>query len=254
MPLYSADALILRTYKLGEADRIVVFLTKDRGKKRGVAQAARRTKSRFGGALEPLTEVRVAYFEKEQRELVNLNYADPVRSPLSAPNSAALGYSAYFAELLDASAEEADPDERLFRLGVAALEALTAGGPVGPLARYFETWVLRLQGVYPADVACGQCGAEFGPHDGAYLAADGHGFVCRACHGAQGTRDRFLSAPALAFVRAARRVTPSQAGSIGASTSALRELEVAHRSLIGSHFDRELKSVRVVQALDRQTL
>ncbi|HUU32601.1 MAG TPA: DNA repair protein RecO, partial [Vicinamibacterales bacterium] len=97
----------MRTYKLGEADRIVVFLTRDRGKKRGVAQSARRTKSRFTGALEPLTEVRVAYFEKEQRELVNLNYAEPVRSPLSTPNAAALGYSAYFAELLDASAEEA---------------------------------------------------------------------------------------------------------------------------------------------------
>ena len=70
MPLYSADALILRTYKLGEADRIVVFLTRDRGKKRGVAKGARRTKSNFAGALEPLTHVRVAYFEKEQRELV----------------------------------------------------------------------------------------------------------------------------------------------------------------------------------------
>ena len=53
MPLYSADALILRTYKLGEADRIVVFLTRDRGKKRAVARGARRTKSNFVGALEP---------------------------------------------------------------------------------------------------------------------------------------------------------------------------------------------------------
>lgn len=253
MPLYSADALVLRTYKLGEADRIVVFLTKDRGKKRGVAQSARRTKSRFTGALEPLTEVRVAYFEKEQRELVNLNYAEPVRSPLSTPNAAALGYSAYFAELLDASAQDADADERLYRLGAATLEAVIAGGPIEPLARYFETWVLRLQGVYPADVACEHCGTEFGEADGAFLAADGHGFVCRTCHGAQGTRDRFLSARALAFVRAARRVKPTDAASLGASPAVLRELEVAHRALITSHFDRELKSVRVVQALGRQT-
>ncbi len=113
----------------------------------------------------------MAYFEKEQRELVNLNYAEPVRSPLSTPNPAALGYSAYFAELLDASAQDADADERLYRLGVATLEAVVAGGPVEPLARYFETWVLRLQGVYPADVACGHCGSEFGEADGAYLAA-----------------------------------------------------------------------------------
>ncbi len=70
MPLYTADALVLRTYKLGESDRIVVFLTEDRGKKRGVAKGARRPKSKFVGALEPLTRVRVAYFEKERRELV----------------------------------------------------------------------------------------------------------------------------------------------------------------------------------------
>jgi recombinational DNA repair protein (RecF pathway) len=182
---------------------------------------------------------------------VSLNYAEAVRSPLATPNPAALGYSAYFAELLDASAEEADPDERLYRLGVATLEAVTAGGPVEPLARYFECWVLRLQGVYPADVACGHCGIDFEPVDGAYLAAGGHGFVCRACHGAHGTDDRYLSARALAFVRAARRVKPSEAASLGASAAVLRELEVAHRSLIGSHFDRELKSIRVVQALGR---
>jgi DNA repair protein RecO (recombination protein O) len=60
VPLYTADALILRTYKIGEADRIVVFLTRDRGKKRGVAKGARRPRSRFAGALEPLTEARVA--------------------------------------------------------------------------------------------------------------------------------------------------------------------------------------------------
>ncbi len=173
MPLYSTDALVLRTYKLGEADRIVVFLTRDRGKKRGVAQSARRPRSRFMGALEPLTEVRVAYFEKEQRELVNLNYAESVRSPLATPNPDALGYSAYFAELLDASAADADPDERLYRLGTATLEAVTAGGPVEPLARYFECWLLRLQGVYPPDVACGQCGLDFGSDDGAFLGAEG---------------------------------------------------------------------------------
>ena len=82
MPLYTAEALILRTYKLGEADRIVVFLTRDRGKKRGVAPNARNSRKRFGAALEPLTEVRMAYFEHERRELVGLNYAEPIRSPL----------------------------------------------------------------------------------------------------------------------------------------------------------------------------
>src|SRR5437899_2871841 len=151
MPLYTTDALILRTYKLGESDRIVVFLTRDRGKKRGVAKNARQSRRRFGGALEPMTYGRVAYFERERRDLVNLNYVEAVRSPLSAVEGEALGYVGYFAELIDEWAPEADPNETLFRLGASVVEAIAAGVPIEPLARYFEYWVLRLQGVWEPD-------------------------------------------------------------------------------------------------------
>jgi DNA repair protein RecO (recombination protein O) len=140
MPLFTAEALVLRTYKLGEADRIVVFLTRDRGKKRGVAPNARRSRKRFGAALEPLTEVRVSYFEKERRELVALNYAEPVRSPLSAVSPEALGYSQYFAELIDEWAADADVDERL--IGWARRRSKRWCQHAGEaLARYFEVLV-----------------------------------------------------------------------------------------------------------------
>ena len=228
MPLYTADALILRTYKLGEADRIVVFLTRDRGKKRGVAKGARRPRSRFTGALEPLTEARVAYFEKERRELVGLNFAETIRSPLAlmgSPRSGrdvreasaarevdgeALGYVGYFAELLDEWAQDADADERLYRLGASMLGALAAGAPVEPLARYFEYWLLRLQGVYPE---------------------------------ARGT----LSAAAMAFLTASRSVGPEMVGDVPAGRRMLRELEVVHRGLIAMHLEKTLKSDRVLR-------
>ena len=213
MPLYTADALVLRTYKLAEADRIVVFLTRDRGKKRGVAPHARRPRSRFTGALEPLTEVRVAYFESERRELVNLNYAETVRSPLAAANPESLSYSHYFAELIDACAADADVDERLFRLGCSVLDALATGTPADALARYFECWLLRLQGVYPTDTS--------------------------------------LSQGAVAFINATRQVTPAGAGTLGASARVLRELELKHQALISSHVEKELKSVRVLNELRR---
>lgn len=213
MPLYTAEALVLRTYKLAEADRIVVFLTRDRGKKRGVAAHARRQRSRFSGALEPLTEVRVAYFESERRELVNLNYAEPVRSPLSSANPESLAYSHYFAELLDACAADADVDERLFRLGCSVLDALATGTGGEALARYFECWLLRLQGVYPLNLA--------------------------------------LSPDALAFVDATRQVTPAAATTLGASARVLRELELKHQALITSHLEKELKSIRVMNELRR---
>ena len=147
MPVYQGEALILRTYKLGESDRIVVFLTKDRGKKRGVAKGARRPKSRYMGALEPMTRAGVAYYEREQRELVRLNFVEPMRSPLSASGDV-LGYVGYFAELIDEWAPEAHADERLYRLGASIVDAMAAGAAAEPLARYFEYWLLRLQGVY----------------------------------------------------------------------------------------------------------
>src|SRR4051794_29077597 len=151
MPLHTADALILRTYTLGESDRIVVFLTRDRGKKRGVARNARQSRRRFGGGLEPLTYGRVGYVERERRDLVHLQYVEPIRSPLAAPDGEALGYVGYFAELLDEWAQEGDPSETVFRLGASMVDAIARGVPVDPLARYFEYWLLRLQGVYEPD-------------------------------------------------------------------------------------------------------
>ncbi len=193
MPLYTTEALVLRTYKLGEAHRIVVFLTRDRGKRRGVAHGARGRRSRFGAALEPLTRARVAYFEKEQRELVSLNYAEALSSPLWSSNSAALGHVGYFAELIDEWSPEADPNETLFRLGASMVEAIGTGGPIELLARYFEYWLLRLQGVYPPAATCHRCGTAFDATEqrSAWLGPGERMFACDACapgSGARGSR------------------------------------------------------------------
>ncbi len=219
MPAYTTDALILRTYKLGESDRIVVFLTRDRGKKRGVAKNARQSRRRFGAALEPLTYGRLGYVERERRELVQLQYIEPIRSPMEisaisgADYGEALGYVGYFAELIDEWAQEADPNETLFRLGASMVDALALGVPVDPLARYFEYWLLRLQGVYEADAR--------------------------------------LSPEARAFLSAARGLSPYAVGDVDVPTGALRELENAHRASIAMHLEKDLKSVRVLRAMRR---
>jgi DNA repair protein RecO (recombination protein O) len=246
MPLYTADALVLRTYKLGEADRIVVFLTADRGKKRGVAKSARRPRSRFVGALEPLTHARVAYFEKETRELVNLNYAEPLRSPLLASGDA-VSYASYFAELLDEWSPADDPGETLYRLGTSVLDAMTDGGSAEHLARYFEYWLLRLQGVYPSLDGCGVCGG--GLQLGAVVLPREHEFVCRSCVPARAEAGGSLSSAALAFLRGAASTPPADVASLGLSDGATRELESAHRRLIATHLEKELKSVRVLREL-----
>lgn len=216
MPLFTSDAIILRTYKLAEADRIVVFLTRDRGKKRGVAPRARRPRSQFGGALESLTEARVAYYEREHRELVQLNYAEPVQSPLRSVAPEALAYCQYFAELIDAMTLEADADERLFRLVSSVLGALAHPLDLECLARYVESWVLRLQGIYPSDLD--------------------------------------LSPDAAAFVDQARRLGPLGAGRLCVPVPVLREIERCHRLLLSAHLDRELKSVRVLGEMKQAAL
>jgi DNA repair protein RecO (recombination protein O) len=246
MPLYTADALILKTYKLGEADRIVVFLTRDRGKKRGVAKGARRPRSRYMGALEPMTRADVAYYEREQRDLVRLNYVEPVRSPLSASTAEALGHAGYFAELIDEWAPEAHADERLFRLGSSMIEALAGGTPIETLARYFEYWLLRLQGVYPG-LACAECGTAFGIGAAALMPARQHLFFCRTCAPPGGGTT--LSPESIAFLLTARRLAPESVERVPLTPGASRELETAHRRLIGLHLEKELKSARVLREM-----
>jgi DNA repair protein RecO (recombination protein O) len=210
---YTTDALVLRTYPLGEADRIVVFLTRDRGKKRGVAKHARRSRRRFGGALEPMTYGRAGYTERERRDLVFLNYVEPVRSPLAALDGGALGYVGYFAELIDEWAPEGDPNEPLFRLGASMVDAMAAGVPIEPLARYFEFWLLRLQGVYQPDPR--------------------------------------VSDEARAFLAAARTCSPFALGGHAPSRQVLGELEAAHRTLIEMHLEKDLRSAKVLRQMRR---
>ena len=215
MPLITTDALILRTYKLGESDRIVVFLTRDRGKKRGVAKNARQSRRRFGGALEPMTCGRVTYRERERQDLVFVEDIAPALSPLriSTGSGDTLGHVGYFAELIDEWAPDNDPNETLFRLGASVVEALTSAVPVEPLARYFEYWLLRLQGVYEPDPRA--------------------------------------SAGARAFLDAARTCSPLGLSEVPVSAVVLRELEASHRSKIAMHLEKDLKSARVLREMRR---
>lgn len=244
MPVYTSDALILRTYKLGESDRIVVFLTRDRGKKRGVAKGARSARSRFVGALEPMTRAGVAYYEREQRDLVRINYVEPTRSPLSGATGEALGHVGYFAELIDEWAPEAHADERLFRLGASVTDAIAGGAPIEPLARYFEYWILRLQGVYPALGECPGCGEPLG--SGAVMPARDEIFVCRTCAPPGGSA---LGVEALRFLRSAAGTAPDRLETLPLAARAARELETVHRRLLTLHLDKDLKSARVLREM-----
>ncbi|MFL6467035.1 MAG: DNA repair protein RecO, partial [Pyrinomonadaceae bacterium] len=83
MPLRESESIVLKSYNLAEADRIVVFFTRGYGMIRGVAKGSRRTRSKFGSALEPFSEVNLEYFEKDDRELVSIQNAELIQSAFS---------------------------------------------------------------------------------------------------------------------------------------------------------------------------
>ena len=214
MPLYTTDALILRTYKLGESDRIVVFLTRDRGKKRGVAKNARQSRRRFGGALEPLTcgRVGVRRARAARPGAARLRRADAV---------AAVGGRRRGARLRRVLRRA---DRRVGAGGRSERDAVPArrvdGRGDGARACRSSRW--------RGTSSTGCCG-------------------CRACtsrtRGCRRRRGRSSTT--------ARACSPFALGDVAVSPRTLRELEAAHRALIAMHLEKDLKSVRVLREMRR---
>ncbi len=155
MPAHTSESFILRTYPFRESDLIVSFFTRDQGKLRGVARRARRPKSAFGSGLERLSQANVAYFQKENRELVGINSAEIVRSQFAlASNYEASVALDYLAEISEQLLPPAEVNERHFRLLLAVLDYLRAGGNVWAAVTYFSLWSVRLAG-FLADMRVG---------------------------------------------------------------------------------------------------
>jgi DNA repair protein RecO (recombination protein O) len=189
MPLVTTEAFALRTYSLAEADKICVFFTRQHGKVRGVAHGARKLKSRFGSSLEPFTEVRLKYYQKENRELIHISTCDIVRSHFerAARDVETANAFSYIAELLTELIPEHEPNDRLYRLVRAALEAIEQGHDLSRILRYFESWLLRIGGFYPEPSVCSACGQAVEASEPTFITGEGSP-RCGACAGARGIR------------------------------------------------------------------
>jgi DNA repair protein RecO (recombination protein O) len=158
MPLKDSEAIVLRTYPMREADLLVTLFTRNEGKVRGVARAAKKSKRRFGGALEPLTYVRAYYEDRERQELARLDSCEVIESPLATEvtyaRAVALGH---IAELLDELLPDREANDAVFRLTVSVLEAVR-GEKVWMPVTYFELWLTRLMGFLPELTECIICG------------------------------------------------------------------------------------------------
>ena len=150
MPARVSETFVLRTYPFREADLVVSFLTRDLGKLRGVARRARRPKSPFGSGLERLSRVRMAYFQRENAELVNLSGCELIESQFGLQSEYAMSVVLdYLTEVTEQLLPASEPNEKFFRLLTAALAYLRNGGNLWTAVTYFTVWTVRLIGIWP---------------------------------------------------------------------------------------------------------
>jgi DNA repair protein RecO (recombination protein O) len=200
MPLRETEAIVLRTYRLAEADKIASLFTRHMGRLRAVAAGASRTKSRYGAALEPLSYVRLFIFEREHRDLLRINSAELIESFFDMQKDYRVQLAAqYIAEVAERMIPEREASERLFRLFLAVLRCLKHSGEVTRPLLYFDYWLLRLAGFLPDFDHCQNCGGAFGD-EGGYHEPGSEGLFCESCR--KGVTSQRISSRIIATVRA----------------------------------------------------
>lgn len=250
MPLRRVAAIVLRSYRVGEADKVVVFFTLELGKVRGIAKGARRARSRFGGSLEIGNEVELTFFEKEGRELVSVDRCDIVASKFAQLGEPILATTlGYITDLTDAFAPEREPNKRIYRLVRATIASLTSARSAETRARYFEAWILRLSGVYPWRRSCPFCAKPLSDRGARFFLEDRR-LVCRGClpdspGGLPISRESLLFLDEV-WSTPPERVEPPR------SAHVLAELSSLHHRLAQEHLERELKSHHVLEEMLRE--
>lgn len=239
MPLLESEAIVLRSYPLGEADRLVSFLTRLSGRLRGVARGARRPKSRFGSSLEPLSHIRVWFYERENRELVRISQCELLESFFDAQ----VDYKAscalcLIAEVVEAVLPEREPSESSFRLMLHVARQIRESQETALPLAYFAVWVVRLSGWLGDLSRCARCGASlFGLS--AYGAVASSGFVCGKC---RLSGMRMLSEESLDIARQFLGAPLDRLGAAKGRVRAAREVADFFLDVIEHQIERKLAS------------
>jgi len=181
MPLIESEAVILRAGNMGEADKLVNFFSRVHGRLRGVAPNARRSRRRFGASLEPLSHVRLWFFEREHQPLVRLSESELIEPYYDArgdyERSIALNQ---IAELTDLLLPEREASQRAFRLLLMTLAVAKKSESVWLSLTYFQLWMVRLAGWLPALDVCSRCRRPLAEEPTYASPATGR-LVCRSC-------------------------------------------------------------------------
>ncbi|HKZ00920.1 MAG TPA: DNA repair protein RecO [Pyrinomonadaceae bacterium] len=239
MALLDTEAIVLRTYNLGEADKIVVCLTRGAGLVRAVARGCRKLRSRFGAALEPFTVINITCYFKEHQDLISLRQAEILKSYFNLASSPEiLAGLAYIGDLVIDFSPPYQQNEKLFRMLRSCLQAIAASpADLQVVQRYFEIWLLRLEGFLPDLRKCVECDRKFTERDKLFIGID-LGLRCHSCSHGGGS---LLSQSAHAQLCVTQRLDPQRFAneSRKLSPKTHRELaELTHR-MIGRVLERQ---------------
>ncbi len=239
MPLHKTPAVILKSTRWGEADRIVTCYTSRLGKLRAVARGARRMKSRFGSALEPFTHCDLNLFEKHGDTLYRVTQADLLEPFVHLRQDLTLmGAAARIVNLAGATTVDADPDAQVFETLLHGLRALAHGDDPWLTALVFQFRLLERIGFRPQIDECAACGGR--PSQGAAFAPQAGGLLCQACAPRGRGPCLPLSAGGWAFLRQASRMAPSALIRLKATGRMRHELTV-----VIEHFVRTTAGTRL---------
>jgi DNA repair protein RecO (recombination protein O) len=244
MPARETEAIILKTFPLGEADRLVSFLGRSSGRVRGVASGARRLKNRYGSTLEVLSHVQIWYVEKETRELVRIQQAELVESFHKAQSNYSLSTGlAVISEIAEHILPEHEVSESMFRLILLATREVERTGDWALPLGYFAFWTVRLGGWLPRFDRCVVCDTPFGTKLAFY---DAHqaGLFCENCRRG-GMKPLHIDARNLAERFAGERLDRIEyQKSMQASSKELREASLAW---IENHLERRLTTRELLE-------
>jgi DNA repair protein RecO (recombination protein O) len=244
MPLKESEAIILRSYPLGEGDRLVSFLDRQSGRLRGVARGARLPKSRFGSTLELLSYVRIWYFEHESRELVRINQSELIESFLDVQRDYQAGIClALISEVTEAVLGEREPAGAQFRLALLAARAIKENGASPVVVAYFCLWTARLGGwLGPLD-RCARCSRAVGLEE--LFASPGHAELY--CVNCRETWMSKISKEALSIGRQALSGTLDRLFSLNPSIAASKEISGFALDVLEHHIEKKLLSRKMLE-------
>ncbi|HVB85513.1 MAG TPA: DNA repair protein RecO [Candidatus Dormibacteraeota bacterium] len=248
MALHESEAIILQSYSLGEADRLVSFLSRAQGRVRGVAAGSRKPKSRFGATLERLSYVRIWYFEKENRELVRIRQCEIIESFLDAFRDYASSVAlAILSEVTEAVLPDHEASDANFRLLLVVTQTIKRTGNADLPLAYFALWTVKLGGWLPALDRCGFCGSPLAEGASAYIARGASAVACGKCRRA-GMRP--ISPAALALARKMLRERLDSLVEGDTKSSGLREtkeITAIMLDVIEQQIDRKLTSRELLE-------